>query len=254
MLASAKDMPPLDRENYGNLVHWHPVTYRQLRKGGPKTEDATEDGLPALEVEASSSGAKLKSEKEGPILSCFLEDKNGDPVSDTEKKAISSIAGAFWWYLLENEKAPETFRRANLGVKLQWRMLMESNFECFRYCDNHWKVEQYWSNNYTSWMKNALKHLEAKKLKAKAAKAKNNSAIMVDDDDENNDNSKEDIDEAIGSKNNKRGPPDSDKTSKSKRARVEEPKAPPPPPQNVTTKRARVRTLCFSTICLTNNV
>ena len=253
LLANLRELPRLDQADFPNLTHWFPTVYRKLRKGVAKTEDTTEGNLLVQEVDASSSDTKSRPKNKDPILSCFLEDKNGDPVSGNEKKAISSMASAYWAFLAEQNRAPESFRKANIQIKLQWRILMEAHFECLRYCDNHWKSEQYWINNYTSWTSN---HGREKKPKVKENGP--TEATVIDIDDDNEDDSTDVMDIKEVSRSNKRGPPDSGKTSKSKCARVEEPKEPTPLPRplptKITTKRARVRALCFSTICITNSL
>lgn len=266
LLARAKPLPPLDRKDFEHLTHWESTEYRKRRKGAPKTEDAAEDKLPAPDVGSSSSGSDATSKSS--VLSCFLEDKDGKPISETEKSAIFAVAGAFWLSLLQSNRAPESYRQANLGIRLQWEALMESNFECLRYCANHWKVSQLWINHYSSWLNNPKRKIARQKVKAEAeAKAKGvagDTVIDVDNDcsegennkDNNNDDGNDedddaDIEEVSINKNNKRGHPNSGKTSKPKRARVE-PKEPAPlaapTPVKITTKRARVCTLFFLTI------
>jgi len=267
LLANAKRLPPLDQANFQNLAHWTPTTYRKRRKGDSKTEDTTEDTLLALDVEPSGSDTKPNSKKEA-VLSCFLEDKDGNPISETEKKDMFAIMGAFWQYLWDQKRAPKTFRRLNIETKLEWQMLMESNFECLRYCANHWKLDQLWINNYTSWRNNAERR---ERLESKVNEGVVADTIVIDlegdsedsgsEDEDNEDEDNEDEDAVIEvvnkNKNNKRALPDNGEKNKSKRARVEEPKEPAPPrpvPIKVTTKRARVRTLFFSMICVANNV
>ena len=265
LLARAKPLPPLDRNDFKNLIHWESTEYRRLQKGTPKTEDADEDKLPAPDVGSSSSGSDAK--PKSPILSCFLEDKDGNPISETEKSAMFAVAGAFWLSLLQNKRAPETYRLANLEIRSQWEALMESNFECLRYCANHWKVGQLWKNNYSSWMNNAKKKIARQEAEAKAkaeaearAKAKGvagDTVIDVDDDCSKDANNEDDaggdvdVEEVSINENNKRGRPNSGETSKSKRARVEPRESTPPAPPTpvkITTKRARVRILFSLTI------
>ena len=146
MLARAERLPPLDQTDFPNHKHWLPTLYRQLRKGGTKAE-VSDDSLLDLGLGTSSSGKKVKSP---PILSCFLEDKDGNPIPETERKEILSTAKGYWEYLFRRNKAPETSRKKTIDITIQWRTLMESNFSCFRYCDNHWKSEQLWINYYPS--------------------------------------------------------------------------------------------------------
>ena len=117
---------------------------------------------------------------------------------------------------------------------MEFRLLMESNFECLRYCDSHWKVERLWIAYYPTWLKGALKRAaEAKKAAEEAKKSAEAGVIVIDD--EADDGNKKDGKNAAG----KRSRPDDNETGRSKRPRVEE-VHPTQPPTKVTTKRARV--------------
>lgn len=262
LLGNSKLLPRLDPNNHQKVEHWYPGAYRKLRRKAPKTGDA-EDDLNALGTDSVNPVVDSESMKKGPILSRFLEDKDGNLIPESQKKAILATAASFWQYLLDKKRVPKTFRLANIETKLKWQTLMESSFECLRYCDNHWKVDQIWINYFPSWFKTALRKIEEDKAK----KAAENTVIDVDDDDDNDEeddeeeednnddgDGNEDIEEANRGRKNKRGPPDNSETSKSKRARVEPEKSTPPPPPAPTTRRARVCTLYSSTICVTNNV
>ena len=261
LLANAKTLPPMKRSDLGDLKHWEPAHYRLLRGGGiPKTENVAEDTdellAPEVGSSSSSSGTKRKTKNESPILSCFLEDRDGNPISKTEKKAIFGIATAYWQYLVDTKRAPKSFRSINIEIKHQWYTLMESSFECLRYCSGRWKLDQLWINYYTHWLPGALDRkakeeaeARARALKAKAKGVADDTVIDVDDDcseDVNNEGDGVDVEEVSINENHKRGHPNSGKTSKSKRARVEPRESTPPAPPTpvkVTTRRARVRTL-----------
>ena len=154
------------------------------------------------------------------------------------------MASGFWQYLQDNDRAPKTFRKLNLETRLQWQTLMESNFECLRYCDAHWKVNQIWINYYPSWLRTARRE------KAKAEKTSGDSVIDVEansDEDESNNEDNDNNDQGNGTvsgRKNKRGPPASDETNNSKRPRLKELGTPAPRPRPVpkpiTTNRIRV--------------
>ena len=266
LLATLKMPPPLDQKDFKNVEHWFADKYRALRKGAPKTEDATEDDL--LELEEDDTDTKLKTskkKKKDPTLPCFLEDKDGKLTSAATRSAISAMMRSFWEHLQEQGKAPKTSRKVTIDTKLQFQMLMESNFECLRYCDSHWKTDQLWIAYYPSWLKGICRKLAEQKRKEEeeAAKKKADAAVIdIDNEDnENTDNANEDIEDSkdannkdtedaedTGKKNsNKRGTPDGGETSKPKRARVAEPND--PVPARITTTRARVRVLYPSAMC-----
>jgi hypothetical protein len=137
--------------------------------------------------------------RKDPVLSRFLEDKDGNLILEGQKRAILATAASFWQYLLDNKRAPKTFRKVNIEVKLQWQVLMESNYECLRYCDSHWKVDQIWINYYPSWLKTAKRKLaeEGRKKKSKDV----DDVIDIDTDD---------VDELNGSDENKDSGEDND--------------------------------------------
>jgi hypothetical protein len=260
LLSAAKDLPPLDRKDFKLIVHWFPTAYRELRKGAPKTEDITEDDLLALEgndTEVASTKSGSSKKKKDPTLPAFLEDKDGKLASRDERAAISALARSFWQYLLVKQRAPKTSRKVDIEIKLQFQRLMETNFECLRYCDNHWKVDQLWIGYYPSWLKTALRKQaeEAKKAAEAAAKAAEAGVIDVDADSSNGNEDDDEIVEVTGmDKGNKRASPDGGETNKSKRPRMDEPDKSAPAPATVTTKRARVCAPNPLTICLANDV
>ena len=125
LLANAKPLPSMNRSDLGDLKHWEPDYYRLLRgRGIPKTENVTDDIdellAPEIGSSSSSSGTKRKTKNESPILSCFLEDRDGNPISKTEKKAILGTATAYWQYLVDTKRAPKSFRSINIEIKQQW--------------------------------------------------------------------------------------------------------------------------------------
>lgn len=252
LLGNSKLLPRLDSADFQAVVHWRPGAYRKLRRQAKKAKDATGSNP------ASSSP---DTDPKDPILSRFLEDKDGNVLPESDKKAILATAASFWQYLLDQNRAPKSFRKANVEVKLKWQMLMESSFECLRYCDNHWKVDQIWINNYPSWLKSALRKIkeEEKRKEEERLRAEGGAPAAVIDvdgsDNDDNDDDDDDDDEESGNdedgigeveepnknKGGKRAPPEGGETNKSKRARVEE--STPRPRPIPTKKRPRVRTL-----------
>lgn len=252
-------LPPLLREHFPNVRHWNRGIFSERRKGATKTEDSHEGELPDLEdeeddedEEASTSGKKSKPKKnQDPALSCFLEDKDGNPLSGEDKTAISAKAHTFWQYLVDNNRAPKSFRKANLEVLTQYRNIMESSFECLRYCHNHWKVDQIWKNYYPSWIGIH---------KEKPKKAANAAVIDVDVEhhDQANDQDIEEggaevVEDASKSKTNKRPAPDSGETTNSKRPRVESAN-PPPAAAKTKGKVSKVRKPFSMATPITENV
>jgi hypothetical protein len=195
-------------------------------------------------------------EKEDSVLSCFLEDENGNVISESQRCAITSTAGSFWWWLLENDRAPKTFRCANFEVQNQWRTFMESSFECLRYCENHWKADQIWINYYSSWKNSSLTKLknEQKQPRSQTKEQDDNVVINVED----NNREIQEVEMANRNQSNKRGPLDNGKTNGSKRRRVEGSEmtlsGPHPKPTGTTTNCTRVSKPFLLDVFITNNI
>lgn len=270
LLSKSKLLPRLDPEDYEGVGHWYPGTYRKLRrklKSSGAEEEEAENELPGLGT-GSTNLVQASVTRKDPVLSRFLEDKDGNPILEGQKKAILATAASFWQYLLDNKRAPKTFRKVNIEVKLQWQVLMESNYECLRYCDSHWKVDQVWINYYPSWLKTAKRKLAEEE---RGKKGKNVGGVIdidtddadelvgSDENDENEDSGEDgDQDTELLNANNKRGPTDSSNTDRSKRPRVEEPETPAarprPQPKRVSANHPKVRTHPRLVIYTANNV
>lgn len=249
-LANAKDLPSLDYKDFKHLPYWFEEAYLR-RKKTAKIEDDLSDEFTDLEGSDDLQGEDAKpgssKKKTDATLSCFLEDADGNPLTTAQKSPIFRMIRAYWEFLFEYDRAPATSRKAGLDIKMQFRLLMESNFECLRYCDSHWKVEQLWVAYYPTWLKGALKRAEEEKKKKKLAqdaeaddevvevvKGPDVAVIVVDDDNSSKGST------------GKRARPDRDETNAPKRPRLAETRTAPPPrpvPAVVTTKRARVRIL-----------
>ena len=255
ILAKVSLPPQLDRNGFEKTFHWFPDEYRKLRRKAEKSGVLASDDDVLLETDESDPGAP---KKKVPILSCFLEDKDGIYISESQKKDLLSMAANYWQYLLDKNRAPRNFRRVNLEIKLQWRALMESQFNFVRFCDGHWKSDQIWINYYTTWRKTALRKLREEK--EQTAKESGDAVIDVDDDEGTDDADEDAVQGAQGarrSKKNKKGPSDGE-ARPSKRPRVDEPRTTSAPgrprPTMASTTRARVRKLLLFIICVTNNI
>ena len=242
-LTNAKSLPPLCQADFKNLLYWFEEPYKR-RKGGPKVEEDVDEVLLELEADdtqATDTKPKSSRSEKATSLSCFLEDKDGKRIPPGQQKALLAMTRAYWQFIFENGKAPLTSSAATIETKMEFRLLMESNFECLRYCDSHWKVERLWTGYYPTWLKGALRRAEEVRLKAEEAKKAAEAAVIVVDDDE--DNNGNNIDKGAGENGTgKRNRTDDDRVDRSKRPRIEEVQ-PAPAPVNVTVKRARVRTL-----------
>ena len=216
-----------------------------------------------LEADGSDPGAP---KKKAPVLSCFLEDKDGDLISESQKKDLFAMVASYWQYLLGKNRAPKNFRRITLEIKLQWRALMESQFECLRFCDGHWKSDQIWINYYPNWRKTALHKLREEKeqesgdvvIDVDEEEEEEEEEEDVDDDDDDDDDVNRGAEGARKSKKNKKGPSGGGETGLSKRPRRDEPRttsAPSRPrPTMATTTHTRVHKFLLFIMCVTNDI
>jgi len=102
---------------------------------------------------------------ESPILSAFMEDEHGRPVSEEERDAVNADVQGFWIERVDNPKT-----RAQLGpqgtigfsISEEFRKQLEGKYPWLRLCEGHWKIAQLWKNAWTSWAKNHMKETATK--------------------------------------------------------------------------------------------
>ena len=227
-------LPNLDRKDFPNVVHWDQGHYNSLRKGC-KPEDNNE-GVPTPEAStsSSSSGGKVS------VISCFMEDEHGRPISEAQKTSARAKAKHFWNGLFDDGVAPLSFCKLDVNTREAYIALMEDSFPWLRLCENHWKSEKIWHNHYSDWLKKRVAGKE-KKEKKKAAKAAVGEVIDVDADASNN--------SQVGPERPSKRPQADGETNKPKRRRVEVESplpSPHPAPAKITTNRLRVCSFILS--------
>lgn len=234
--AEIKLLPHLDRTKHPKVVHWDRRIYKLLRKKTRKDgrseddedeNDEDEDDDPQI-VEASATAVHAKLTAKGiSITSCYMENEDGEQMSESNKTAARSRARKFWTKLSNNGGTPPTsLGKADSDVRDAFVACMEGAFPWLRFCENHWKAEQIWINHYGSWLVSWKKSAGG----GVAVKAE------ADADDESDED---------GRKKAPKRPQQGGETSKSKRPRVDEkeptPTPPHPAPIKITTERIRVR-------------
>jgi hypothetical protein len=213
-------LPQLDRGNYPNVQHWCGNSYKGLRKLGKNNDDDDDD-------EANLEGKRLK----GSILSCYMEDENGEQIPEATRYTARGEAKAFFNLLMERGRAPPIWGDVSIDAKNELIHILESRFPFLRLCDDHWKANKIATNSYSQWYPRALKR-RAKNMAEKAAKKVASTQVIDVDADDN------DKDESL-----KRPRAEDDDTRHSKRPRAEGTPTTPPPrprPTRITTQRQRV--------------
>ena len=201
-LFTRQPLPQLDPADYKNVGCWDKQTYDVIRKSG-----------------------KSEGDEKSSILSCFMEDENGNQVPESEKDAARSTARGFFSLLLEKKRDPPVWGAASLDVVNELIHILESAHPFLRLCHNHWKSKRIATNSYSQWRPGAKRRFE----KAAETKVAHGQVIDVDSDDDKSE-----------SESHKRPRAEDNDTKLSKRPRVEETQPTPPPHTQVTVHRQRV--------------
>jgi hypothetical protein len=173
----------LDHRDYIHIVHWSPDGYTVMRKHNKnRAKKECEDDS---ETDEGETHSMLTSGSSKPVstLSCYMEDENGRPILEYQRKAARHRARLFWNELFKQGKAPPSGQKVDLQIRDEFVFLMEDSFPWLRYCANHWKADRIWINHYPGWYRNTI---EAKaKAEAKArAKGKGKASEVIDLDSE----------------------------------------------------------------------
>jgi hypothetical protein len=226
-LFGKKPLPQLDRNEHLNISLWFPGDYNVKRKAGKKgvSHDLEEVG-----------GEKAKSS----ILSCYMEDENGEEIPKTTRDAVRDTAKAFFELLLENDRAPSTWGNAPIDVKNEYLHIMETSFPFLRLCQDHWKAIKVATNSYSQWQSHAIVRAKGAKGMKKRTKRE---VIHVDTDEDDDSNEDDDTNEdSEDEDNSSKRPQDKGKDvpRPSKRPRIEENQPTPRPrPRPLPTPRTR---------------
>jgi len=86
-----------------------------------------------------------KLDANAPILSMFLEDEFGRPISDDVKAQLLGDMQAYWKDLARSGQAT-SYSQAGFQVREEFRKTMEGKYPFLRLCEGHWKVYQMWIN------------------------------------------------------------------------------------------------------------
>lgn len=91
------------------------------------------------------------------IASAFLEDEHGHAVSDEVLKSVyKDVRGFFADKYSDPETRGDLGPRDKIGLRIgeEFRVLFEGKYPWLRLCDGHWKVQQLWTNVWSSWHTN----------------------------------------------------------------------------------------------------
>jgi len=103
-------LPQLPKANTPMVRYWFEAGYNGARKSGKNGE------------------ASLEKKIKGSILSCYMEDENGDEIPEVKRKQARSAAKGFFNLLLELGRAPPVWGSAGIDVQNEYLHIMESSF------------------------------------------------------------------------------------------------------------------------------
>jgi hypothetical protein len=88
------------------------------------------------------------------IISNYMEDKHGKPVSSERASEIREVASTLWFEMVEKGCALPRWSEAAADVKSFYYGGMDENCQEMRYCHNHWKAQYLATRNYSSFYNN----------------------------------------------------------------------------------------------------
>lgn len=82
----------------------------------------------------------------------FIEDEQGNGVSDSTLKAIRKTIQGGWAELVSKTMAPKSWGKANASAKELVYSLTYQAFPFLQLAENHWKIELLCSLDYPGWV------------------------------------------------------------------------------------------------------
>jgi hypothetical protein len=161
------DPPSLLSEDYPLVRFWRRTAYDQfLKRGNGET-----DGLATTKPRRGRPSNDEGSEKHP-----YLETKDGTPVDSIRLRTIGDRTRQHFTTFQNAKVAPPSWGQLDHDCFSYFRIEMYTEFEEFRYCEDHWKLNFWAQRKYTSWSQTIRKRqatsneeLATKKLKVEAA-------------------------------------------------------------------------------------
>ena len=119
------------RDNFPLLNHWSPEKWNALRH--PKKGTVPPRGLEAINV-------------------LFWEDPSGKLIPPSRRPYVTKDMRSIWQEMHDKGKRLDILTKIGWEVREEFRSRMEALHPWLRLCDDHWKVDQLWSNNFSSWV------------------------------------------------------------------------------------------------------
>lgn len=84
----------------------------------------------------------------------YLEDENGDPLTDPIVKSIRKLLRGAWAELVRRKLAPKMWGKATATARQIVHTLMENSHPLFKFADDGWKLDYLMSTSYSAWRRN----------------------------------------------------------------------------------------------------
>ena len=98
----------------------------------------------------NKSGVK-DTDSVSPVLSLFMEDEFGQPVSDDVKKEVRGDIAGYWTDVHNSDEDLGNWKEIGFKRREDFRKTMEGKYNWLRLCEGHWKTKQLWVNYFPSW-------------------------------------------------------------------------------------------------------
>lgn len=136
--------PPLCHEDYESIKFWTEKSYNEYQK----RNDGDTDGLATRKPRRGRPSKSDENEDKHP----YLEDDTGASVDRSQLNKFSDKVRKVFNSLKTASLAAPSWGRLGLDASDYIKIEMASEFEEFRLCEGFWKLEQWASRAYGSWM------------------------------------------------------------------------------------------------------
>jgi hypothetical protein len=80
-----------------------------------------------------------------------MEDQNGVVVSSSRRRGVKADARMFWQGKYNKGVPLNSFKHIDVELRDEFRAYMEKAHPWLRLCENHWKADQIWIDNFSQW-------------------------------------------------------------------------------------------------------
>jgi hypothetical protein len=119
----------LHQKNF-DTCFWNAASWRGLRSNGAKDLDLN-----------------------APILSLFMEDQAGNPISEEVRADVYDTIQSYWIDVRDDGEQVRLWKETGLRRKEDFLAKMERKFPWLKLCEGHWKTKQLWINYFGKWKK-----------------------------------------------------------------------------------------------------